>query len=35
MINVIDDEIIDDSDSDFDNALDSHKNFSIPDSYVR
>ena len=31
----IDDEIIDDdSDSDVDDAVDSHLNFSVPDSYV-
>ena len=33
-VNFIDDEIIDDSDSDIDNAVDSHNNFSVPDSYV-
>ena len=33
--NYIDDEIIDeDSDSDIDDAVDSHLNFSVPDSYV-
>ena len=32
--NYIDDEIIDeDSDSDIDDAIDSHPNFSVPDSY--
>ena len=31
----IDDEIInEDSDSDIDDAVDSHLNFSVPDSYV-
>ena len=35
ILNYIDDEIIDeDSDSDIDNAVDSHLNFSVPDSYV-
>ena len=35
VMNYIDDEIIDDdSDSDIDDAVDSHLNFSIPDSYV-
>ena len=29
-----DDEIIDDSDSDIDSAVDSHINFSVPDNYV-
>ena len=34
--NYIDDEIIDeDSDSDIDDAIDSHLNFSVPDSYVK
>ena len=33
-VNFIDDEIIDDSDSDIDSAVDSHNNFSVPDSYV-
>ena len=34
-VNYIDDEIIDDdSDSDIDDAVDSHLNFSVPDSYV-
>ena len=34
-MNCIDDEIIDkDSDSDIDDAVDSHLNFSVPDSYV-
>ena len=34
-MNYIDDEIIDDdSDSDIDDAVDSHLNFSRPDSYV-
>ena len=30
----IDSETIDDSDSDIDNDIDSHNNFSVPDSYV-
>ena len=35
IVNYIDDEIIDeDSDSDFDDAVDSHLNFSVPDNYV-
>ena len=35
IVNYIDDEIIDDdSDSDTDDAADSHLNFSVPDSYV-
>ena len=35
FVNYIDDEIIDeDSDSDIDDAIDSHLNFSVPDSYV-
>ena len=35
IMNYIDDEIIDeDSDSDIDDAVDSHLNFSVPDSYV-
>ena len=35
IVNYIDDETIDeDSDSDIDNAVDSHLNFSVPDSYV-
>ena len=33
-VNFIDDEIIDDSDSDIASAVDSHNNFSVPDSYV-
>ena len=34
-MNHIDDEIIDEnSDSDIDDAIDSHLNFSVPDSYV-
>ena len=32
--NYIDDEIIDDSNSDIDHAVDNHLNFSVPDSYV-
>ena len=34
IVNYIDDEIIDDSDSDTDDAVDNHLNFSVPDSYV-
>ena len=35
IVNYIDDEIInEDSDSDIDDAVDSHLNFSVPDSYV-
>ena len=35
IVNYIDDEIIDeDSDSDIDDAINSHLNFSVPDSYV-
>ena len=35
-MNYIDDEIIDeDSDSDIDDAIDSHLNFSVPDGYVK
>ena len=35
-VNFIDDEIIDeDSDSDIDDAVDSHINFSVPDSYIK
>ena len=35
IVNYIDDEIIDDdSDSDIDDAVNSHLNFSLPDSYV-
>ena len=35
IVNYIDDEIIDeDSDSDIDDAIDSHLNFSVPDSYL-
>ena len=33
-VNFFGDEIIDDSDSDIDSAVDSHNNFSVPDSYV-
>ena len=33
-VNFIDDEIIDDSDSDIDSAVDSHNKFSVSDSYV-
>ena len=36
IVNYIDDEIIDeDSDSDIDDVIDSHLNFSVPDSYVK
>ena len=36
IVNYINDEIIDeDSDSDIDDAIDSHLNFSVPDSYVK
>ena len=36
IVNYTDDEIIDeDSDSDIDDAIDSHLNFSVPDSYVK
>ena len=35
IVNYIDDEIVDeDSDSDINDAIDSHLNFSVPDSYV-
>ena len=34
LVNFIDFEIIDDSDSDIDSNVDSHNNFSVPDSYV-
>ena len=35
VVNFIDDEIVDeDSDSDNDSGIDSHNNFSVPDSYV-
>ena len=35
IVNYIDDEIIDeDSDSDINDAIDGHLNFSVPDSYV-
>ena len=35
IVNYIDDEIIDDdSNSDIDDAVDNHLNFSVPDSYV-
>ena len=35
IVNYIDDEIIDeDSDSDIDDAVDSHLNFSVPESYI-
>ena len=33
IVNYIDDEVIDE-DSDIDDAIDSHLNFSVPDSYV-
>ena len=36
IVNYINDEIIDeDSDSDIDDAVDSHLNFSVPESYVK
>ena len=36
IVNYTDDEIIDeDSDSDIDDAIDSHLNFSVPDGYVK
>ena len=36
IVNYIDDEIIDeDRDSDIDDAIGSHLNFSVPDSYVK
>ena len=40
VVNFIDDEIVDDDDddddvSDIDDAIDSHLNFSVPDSYVK
>ena len=36
IVNYIDDEIIDeDSDSDIDDAVDSHLKFSVPDSYIK
>ena len=38
IVNYIDDEIIDedsDSDSDYNDTVDSHLNFSVPDSYVK
>ena len=36
IVNFINDEIIDeDSDSDIDDAVDSHINFSVPDSYIK
>ena len=34
IANYIDDEIIDDSDSDIDDAVVNHLNFSVPDSYI-
>ena len=34
LVSFINSEIIDDSDSDTDSDIDSHKNFSVPDSYV-
>ena len=34
IVNYIDDEIFDDSDSNIDDAVDNHLNFSVPDSYV-
>ena len=38
IVNYIDDKIIDedsDSDSDYNDTVDSHLNFSVPDSYVK
>ena len=36
VVNFIDDEIVDDDDvRDIDDAIDSHPNFSVPDSYVK
>ena len=36
IVNYINNEIIDEnSDSDIDDAIDSHLNFSVPDSYVK
>ena len=35
VVNFIDDEIVDDEVSDIDDAVDSHLNFSVPDSYVK
>ena len=34
IMNYIDDEVIHDSDSDIDDPVDNHLNFSVPDSYV-
>ena len=34
IVSFIDSEIIDDSDGDIDSDIDSHNNFSVPDSYV-
>ena len=34
LVSFIDSEIIDDSDSDIDSNINSHNNFSVPDSYV-
>ena len=34
LVSFIDSEIIDDSDGDIDSDIDSHNNFSVPDSYV-
>ena len=34
LVSFIDSEIIDDSDSDIDSDINSHNNFSVPDSYV-
>ena len=35
IVNYIDDEVVDDdSDNDIDDAVDSHLNFSVPDSYI-
>ena len=35
IVNYIDDEIVEESDSDIDDAIDSHLNFSVPDGYVK
>ena len=35
IVNYIDDEIVEDSDSDIDDVIDSHLNFSVPDGYVK
>ena len=35
IVNYIDDEIVEESDSDIDDVIDSHLNFSVPDGYVK